>query len=117
MGIYTALSWLMFLGLFPLSYFWLRRAWLIGIKKDYSYVALKRGIPPKNPEKYAAVSVGINLLAGMVLFVIIILIIATGLAFDKWTAIAGSTIWLKFFIEFILSRQAHAKWKNNDPKD
>lgn len=117
MAIYIVLSWLMFLGLFPLSFFWLRRAWLIGIKKDYSYVALKRGLPPKNPGKYAAVSVAINLLAGMVLVTVIVLIIAAGLAFDKWTAIAGTTIWMKFFAEFILSQQAHAKWKKNDPKN
>lgn len=112
MVIYTVLSWLMFLGLFPLSYFWLRRAWRIGMKKDYSYVALKRGVPPKDPAKYVAVSVGINLLAGMVLLIDILLIITTGLAFAKWTAIAGSTIWMKFIFDFILSQQAHAKWMN-----
>ncbi len=116
MVIYTLLSWLMFLGLFPVAFFWLRRAWLIGVKKDYSYVALKRGVPPKNPGKYVAVSVGINFLAGTVLVMVVFLIIATGLDFDKWTAIAGSTIWMKFIFEFILSQQAHAKWKNNDPK-
>ena len=29
------------------------------------------------------------------------------LDYDTWTAIAGSTIWCKFFICFALSRQAH----------
>jgi len=29
-------------------------------------------------------------------------------------AIAGSTIWLKFFGDFIVSRQARANWGNAD---
>ena len=30
------------------------------------------------------------------------------LPYDTWTAIAGTTIWCKFFASFALSRQAHA---------
>lgn len=103
----------MFLGLFPISFFWLRRAWLIGVRKDYSFVALKRGLPPEHPKKYALLSVAINLIPGMVLFVTILLILFIGLAYETWTATAGITIWMKFIAEFILSRHAHMKWRND----
>lgn len=101
----------MFIGLFPLSFFWLRRAWIIGIKKDYSYVAVKRGIPSGNPKKYAKYSIGINLVAGLVLITVILLIIIAGMEYKQWTAIAGSTLWMKLLAEFALSRQAHMKVK------
>ena len=110
-SILTIVTWLMFLGLFPLSFFWLRKAWLVGVKKDYSYVALKRGLPPENPEKYAIYSVGLNLIAGLTLGIVALLIIIIALEYDTWTAIVGTTIWMKLFAEFILSRQAHNKRK------
>ncbi len=111
MSVFTVITWMMFGGLFPISFFWLRRAWLIGIKKDYSYVALKHGTPPDNPQRVAIFSIGINLISGLVLVTVILLIIIIGLNYDSWTAIAGTTIWMKFFAEFILSRHAHAKRK------
>lgn len=111
MSVYTALTWMMFIGLFPLSFFWLRRAYLIGIKKDYSFVALKRGLPPENPQKYAIYSLGLNLISGSIVAVVVLLIIITGLHYDTWTAIVGTTLWVKLFIGFILSRQAHIKRK------
>ncbi len=101
----------MFLGLFPISFYWLRTAWRIGVKKDFSRVALKRGASPDSPGKYAGCAAGINLAAGAVLTFVIGLIIFSGLEFESWTAAAGITIWMKFFAEFILSRHAHMKWK------
>ncbi|MCK5128282.1 MAG: hypothetical protein KAQ68_00410 [Clostridiales bacterium] len=109
MNIYVVLTRLMFLGLFPLSIFWLRRAWLIGIKKDYSYVALKKGLPPENPKKYAIFSLAINLIAGLIFAAMILLVIIVGLDYEIWTAVVGTTLWTKLFIEFILSRHAHMK--------
>jgi hypothetical protein len=29
------------------------------------------------------------------------------LSFENWVAIAGSTLWIKIFADFIISRQAH----------
>lgn len=107
MNIYVVIAWLMFIGLFPLAFFWLRRAWLIGVKKDYSFVALKKGLPPKEPKRYAKVSFGLNLVAGLVYSIVILLILIIGLEYEKWTAIAGSTLWLKFIADFALSRKAH----------
>jgi hypothetical protein len=41
--------------------------------------------------------------------VVVIVAVALGqLDYDAWTAIAGSTIWCKFFASFALSRHAHA---------
>ena len=112
MSIITVLTWMMFIGLFPLCIFWFRRAYLIGVKKDYSYVALKRGVPPENPEKYAKFALAINLIAATVIAVTILFIIIDGLHYDKWTAIAGTTLWVKLFADFVLSRQARIKlWK------
>ena len=106
MNILLIITWIMFIGLFLLSFFWLKKAFRIGIKKDYSYVALKRGIPPKDPQRYATCSFLINLISGAVLATIILLVVLIGLSFEIWTAIAGLTIWIKLFSEFILSRQA-----------
>ena len=111
MNLYVALAWIMFIGLFPLAFFWFRRAWLIGIRKDYSYVALKKGKPPEKPERYEKFSVAINLIAGLVLVTVILLVLIVGLEYRQWTAIAGVTIWLKFLTDFALSRHAHMKYK------
>lgn len=34
----VALTWILFLALFPITFFWLRRAWRILAKGDYSEV-------------------------------------------------------------------------------
>jgi len=109
--IHFILTWIMFLGLFPISYFWLKRAWKIISHKDYSYVALKKGVPPKNPQKYAPYSAAVNLIAGSVFAIVIMLIIAVGLPYDIWSAIVGTTLWTKIFAEFFISRLAHYKKK------
>ena len=106
-NVHIALTWILFLALFPMAYFWLRRAWRIAINKDFSEVALKGGLPPSNPERYAPYEAAINLLAGSVALAVIMGVVAGELEYDTWTAIAGSTIWCKFFLSFALSRQAH----------
>lgn len=107
MDIYVAISWIMFLGLFPLAFFWLRRAWLIGKKKDYSIVALKKGLPPKEPKRYAKYAIAINLIGGLTFVIVILLVVIAGLEYKQWTAVAGSTLWMKFLADFALSRKAH----------
>ena len=144
MSVYEALNYIMLVGLLPVSFFWLRRAYIIGVKKDYSYVALKRGLPPDDPKKYAKYSFAINAIAGLVLVGLFIFIIVSGIVdyytkfsaaeitssklhfilglglygaevdsvrYETWTAIVGSTIWIKFILDFALSRQAHSKMK------
>lgn len=103
----TAVTWILFLALFPMAFFWLRRAWRIAFKRDFSEVALKAGVPPPNAAKYAPYEAAINLIAGGVAVGVILGVALGELHYDAWTAIAGSTLWCKFFASFILSRHAH----------
>jgi len=120
---------LLYLVLFPLAFVWLRRAWRIFINKDYSEVALKRGEGPPNPKAWAPATGLINLVAGCVASWVIVGLpvwIATGILLgpfrdnQTWYAIAGSTIWVKLFADFIVSRQAHpfilGRKKKSDPE-
>ncbi|PKO48813.1 MAG: hypothetical protein CVU31_03545 [Betaproteobacteria bacterium HGW-Betaproteobacteria-4] len=103
----VALTWILFLALFPIAFFWFRRAWRIIVKRDFSEVALKRGESPANPEKFAPYAAAINFIAGIIIFFVIIGVVTATLQYETWSAIAGSTLWMKFIFDFILSRQAH----------
>jgi hypothetical protein len=104
----VAMTWILYLALLPMAFFWLRRAWRIGVRRDFSEVALKRGASPRQPERWAPYAMAVNGLAGAVAVFVIVGVVGFGLPYDTWTAIAGSTIWSKFFLDFALSRQAHA---------
>lgn len=115
----TATTWILFLALFPMAFIWLRRAWKIFIKKDYSEVALKRGSLPPNPQKWAPFTGLINLIAGAIALAIIIGVAAALLPYATWSATAGMTIWGKIIGDFIISRQAHPfteKKRTKQPK-
>lgn len=117
------IDWLFLLALFPVAFFWLRRAWRILVRKDFSEVALKRGVAPPNVEKYAPFEMAINLIGGVVVSGVLVSVLgipllgvagllgegayAYVLARDQWIAVAGSTLWIKIFASFALSRQAH----------
>ncbi len=102
-----ALNWILFLALFPIAFFWFRRAWRILFKRNFSEVALKGGMPPANPARYAPFTLAINLIGGVVIVFTIFGIVTGSMDFDTWTATAGVTIWMKFFADFALSRHAH----------
>jgi len=102
-----ALTWLLFIALFPVSFFWGRNAYKIFIKKDYSFVALKKGKPPVNQKKWAFFAGLINIVGSLVAAYTIFGILVFGFSYDKWTAMAGCTIWGKIFAEWILRQQAH----------
>lgn len=104
----VAITWLLFLALFPMAFIWLRRSWRILFRRDFSEVALKRGESPPNPERWAPYELVINLLAGSVAAFLIVGVALGSLEYDTWTAIAGSTLWCKLFASFGLSRHAHA---------
>lgn len=102
------LNWIFLLALFPVAFFWLRRAYRILVKRDFSEVALKRGVPPPNAEKYAPYEMAINLVGGVVMVGVLVAVLGfQALAFQDWVAVAGSTLWIKLFASFALSRQAH----------
>ena len=112
----VALTWILFLALFPIAFFWLRRAWRIQVQHDYSEVALKRGESPPPPKKYAFFAMLLNLVAGSVAVVVICGVLLGWLEYNTWTAMAGSTLWCKFFFDFALSRQAHMQIKSRSPR-
>ena len=77
------------------------------MKRDFSEVALKRGESPANPARYAPFAAAINLIGGGIIVFVIFGVVTARLDYETWSAIAGSTIWMKFIFDFILSRQAH----------
>lgn len=112
MTISLALTWILFLGLFPMAFFWLRRAWRILIRHDHSEVALKGGEAPPEPQRYAIPAGLLNLVAGGVAVLVILGVTVLQWPYGTWTAIAGSTIWCKLFADFALSRHAHMRARN-----
>lgn len=107
-SISVILNWLLLLALFPMAFFWLRRAWRIFIKKNYSEVALKRGLPPSNPKKWAPVVGIVNLVCGGVaVWIIIAVLVLARYPFETWNAYAGMTIWGKIFGDLIIRFTAH----------
>mgnify|MGYP007004402185 CR=1 FL=1 len=111
----VAITWILYLALFPMAFFWWRRAYRILVKRDFSEVALRRGESPPNPEKFAPYEMVINMIAAAIATLVIIFVAIGRLDYDSWTALAGSTIWCKFFASFILGRHAHPS-KPREPK-
>jgi hypothetical protein len=103
----VAMTWILFLALFPMSFFWLRRSWRIFVKKNYSEVALKKGDAPKNQAKWAPIVGIVNLAAGGMCIWVVISVLALGSPYESWSAMAGVTIWGKIFADFIIKMQAH----------
>ena len=110
-----AMLWIIYLALYPMAFIWLRRAYRIIIKRDFSEVALRRGESPKDPARYAPYNAATNLLAGSIALVVAISVFAVPLPFATWTAIAGSTLWIKIFADFAISRQAHIELGRKKP--
>lgn len=103
----VALTWILFLALFPMAFFWLRAAWRIAVRKDYSEVALKRGVAPPNAAKFAPYALVINAIAGLAAVTAILLVLFGQARYEEWTALAGITIWCKMIANFVLARHAH----------
>lgn len=110
------MTWILFLALFPLAFFWLRRAWRIFAAHDYAEVALKGGAPPADPQRWAPYTGAANLVAGGVAVGVIVLVVVFAMPYASWSAIAGSTIWCKFFADFIISRHAHKPQPKGAPR-
>ena len=102
-----ALTWILFIALFPIAFIWLRRAWRIIVKRDFSEVALKRGASPPDPQRYALTASLINLIGGALIVCAIGLVLVGQAEYDVWSALAGVTIWCKVIFDFALGRHAH----------
>lgn len=131
-------DWFFLLALFPISFFWARRAYRILIKRDFSEVALKKGLPPPDAERYAHYEFVINFVPAIVLIGVLVSSLLPllwmfwdvswdleGLILNRDDRLkyAGVTIWLKVFATFALSRHAHGgvaglvkKKKPEEPK-
>jgi hypothetical protein len=48
-----------------------------------------------------------NLVAGAIAAGVIVLVVVAAVPYATWSAAAGTTIWCKFFADFIISRNAH----------
>ena len=103
-------NWLFLLALFPVAFFWLRRAYRILIQRDFSEVALKKGVAPPNAGHYAPYEMAINLVGGIVIVVVIAVVLLGLLEYQSWIAVAGSTLWIKLFASFAPSAAARASW-------
>jgi hypothetical protein len=64
-------------------------------------------MPPADPARFAPYTLAVNLIGGGVIVFVIFGVVAAILDFETWTAIAGVTIWFKFFADYIVSRHAH----------
>jgi hypothetical protein len=102
-----AITWILFLSAFPMAFIWLRRAYRIFIKRDYSEVALKRGEGPANPRRFAPLTGLINLLAGAAALYAILGVLLAIMPYKVWSSIIGITLWMKILGDFIVSRHAH----------
>lgn len=109
-----ALTWILFIALFPIAFIWLRRAWKIIVKRDFSEVALKRGESPPEPARYAPMAALINLAGGALIVLAIGLVLFGQAEYDVWSALAGVTIWCKVIFDFALGRHAHNFGKRQD---
>jgi hypothetical protein len=107
MGIYI-FNWLFLLALVPVALFWLRRAWRILIRRDFSEVALKKGLPPPDAERYAPYEMIVNLVGGVIMVGVLVAVLGfQALEREDWMAVAGVTLWTKLLASFALSRHAH----------
>lgn len=107
MSIYI-FNWIFLLALFPVAFFWLRRAWRILFRRDFSEVALKKGVPPPDAEKFAPYEMVLNLIGGVVMVAVLVAVLGfQALASEDWVAIAGTTLWMKLLLSFALGRHAH----------
>jgi hypothetical protein len=55
----------------------------------------------------------INLLGGIVIVAVIVIVLLGLMDYQSWVAMAGSTLWIKLFASFALSRQAHGLGPKN----
>lgn len=73
---------LLYVALFPITYVWFRLIWRVVVVRDYSEVALRKGVAPPDAQRIAPFFVGLNLVAGTILLAVILYVPSAG-----WDAI------------------------------
>ena len=100
------LARLMFIGIFPLGAGMLYRAWKVGVRKDYRYVADWRGRPIRDGKRWAVPVLGINGVGGAGLLTVGVLVVLVGLPFATWSGATALIIWSYFFALQIIVQRA-----------
>ncbi len=103
---------LMFVGIFPLGVGMLFRAWRIGVRKDYRYVADWRGRVIQNGKHWANPVLGINSVGGAGLLTVGVLVLLVGLPFAMWSGATALIIWSYFFALQIVVQRAQTPKAN-----
>ena len=104
------LARLMFIGIFPLGVGMLYRAWGIGVRKDYRFVADWRGRLIQDGKRWATPVLGINSVGGVGLLTVGALVLLVGLPFVMWTGATALIIWSYFFaLQVIVQRARRVK--------
>lgn len=103
------LARLMFVGIFFLGIGMLFRAWAIGVRKDYRYVADWRGRSIQDGGRWANPVMGINGAGGLGLLLVGVLVVLIGLSFAVWTGAAALIIWSYYFaLQGVMQRARRA---------
>jgi hypothetical protein len=103
------LARLMFIGIFPLAIGMLFRAWKIGARKDYRYVADWRGRLIEDGKRWAYPVMGINGAGGAGLLLVGVLVLLVGLPFALWSGATALIIWSYYFaLQLVVQRARRA---------
>ncbi len=101
---------LMFIGIFPLGFGMLYRAWRIGMRKDFRYVADWRGRPIQDGERWARPVMSINGAGGAGLLTVGILVLLIGLPFAMWSGATALILWSYFFaLQIVVQRAGNVR--------
>ncbi|PPE69109.1 hypothetical protein IS481_02470 [Caldimonas thermodepolymerans] len=101
------LAWLLLLLGIALAALCLKRAWTIIVRRNFAEVAVRRGQPPRDPERWAPYAAGIHLVCGA-LMTGAVLAALLGLApYATWTGTIGLTLWGYLLALHLLARAAH----------
>jgi hypothetical protein len=100
------LARLMFVGMLLLGGGMLFRAWAIGVRKDYRYVADWRGRSVQDGKRWAYAVMGINLVGGLGLLMVGFLVLLVGLPFAIWTGAVAFVVWSYYFALQVVVQRA-----------
>lgn len=83
---------LLYVALIPIAFVWFRLIWRVLVWRDYSEVALRKGVAPPNPQQIAPFFVGLNLIAGTILVAVILFVPSAGWAMVNPEVFAQSSL-------------------------
>lgn len=97
---------LMFLGIFPIAWLLLRRAWRVGVRSELRYVVDWHGVALPDPARWARPWVLIHLGAGVCLLAVAAGVLVLGVSFEAWASLVALAIWTYYLLQHLLARRA-----------